>query len=81
MQWDEMTPYQQLELAIEDPQYCRIVCRHLLILASAEALPDTVQHLVDVQQILGHAPGCVEARVAELERERARFVDPSHPGE
>lgn len=79
--WRGLSPREQLNLAIEDPSYCRIVARHLLMLSTYDTCKSALQHLVEVQEILGHDMHDYVTRLAELERERARFVDPNRPGE
>jgi hypothetical protein len=79
--WRGLSPREQLNLAIEDPTYCRIVARHLLMFQTHQQCVDALQHLVEVEEILGQNMHEFVSRLAELERERAKFLDPNHPGE
>jgi hypothetical protein len=77
----ESALWHQVNLAIEDPRYCRIICRYLLDIAPDERIADALRHLVDVRHILGDTKDEYVTRLAELEMERARFLDPNRPGE
>ena len=73
--------YTQALAVTNDPEWCRELCRALLYRADwtdiAQAML-SVDKLKAREQLAGHA---YVTRLAELEAERAKFLDPNRPGE
>lgn len=64
-----------------DPEWCRDLCRALLYRASWSAISEallSIEKLRARETLTGHP---LATRLAELEMERARFVDPDRSGE
>jgi len=79
--WRGLSPREQLNLAIEDPGYAKIIARYFIGISLHSDCIDALQHLVEMQDVLGQEMHQYVTRLAELERERVKFLDPNHPGE